>query len=173
MKREIKTATINQYNTVFSEYGENGTIILAEYAGINVADMKVLRSKLTTNGAKMSVVKNRLAKIALEGTKCQELSEHFSGPVSMVYSKDPVGAAKVLMDFAKENEALKVTVGVMDGENVDKQQINALSKLPSIDELRAKLLGLLMAAPRDIASVINQMPLGLVRVIKAKSEKNQ
>lgn len=172
MNREQKTELVEHYNGLFSSYSSEGTIILAEYAGIDVASFKVLRNELTKNGGRMVVVKNRLAKIALAESGCEFLSEYFTGPISMAYSKDPVSLTKSLVRFAKKNEALKLKFGVMDGASLDTAKINALSQLPSLDELRAKLLSLIMASPRNIAGILNNLPSSVVRVLKARSEQN-
>lgn len=173
MNREQKKEVIKTYGDLFSDYGSGGAIILAEYAGIDVESFKTLRKKLTMDGGCVVVVKNRLAKIALAETDCEFLHDHFSGPISMAYSKDPVSLAKALSDFAKDNTALKIRAGVMDGASLDAQKIKTLSELPSLDELRAKLLSLLMAAPRNIASILDQMPSRIARVLQAKNDKNE
>lgn len=174
MDKEQKTEVISSYSNIFSEYGSSGTIVLVEYAGIDVAGLKSLRNNLTKGDAQMVVVKNRLAKIALSniGGDCSFLEEYFKGPISIVYSKDPVYLAKSLVSFAKVNEALKLKIGVMDGKSIDISGIKVLSSLPSLDELRAKLLSLLMAPPRGILCILNNLPSGLVRLLKTKNEKD-
>ncbi len=168
MNRDQKLQVVAEYKDVFASYG---TVVLVEYAGINVAQFKSLRKFLYERGGNIVVTKNRLAKIALEGTQFDELSESFAGPVAMAYSKNPVELAKCLVEFSKTNESLVLKKGVMDAEVLTVDKIEALSKLPSLDELRAKLVGLIMAPAGNIVSIINNVPSSLVRVVKAHSEK--
>lgn len=176
MDREQKTEVVSSYSDIFKEYGSSGTIVLVEYAGVDVAGLRFLRNDLTKGGAHMLVVKNRLAKIALSNTNtngdCGFLGEYFKGPISIVYSKDPVHLTKSLVAFSNESKALKLMVGVVDGKSVNVDDIKALSSLPSLDALRSMLLSLFMAPPRNILSVSHNLSSSMVRLLDAKRKKD-
>ncbi len=118
-------------------------------------------------GASFKVTKNRLAKIALKGTKFENLSDHFTGPTAVAASEDPVAAAKVAVEFANKNEKLQIVCGSLETEALDADAVKALAKLPSLDELRGKIIGLIQAPATKVAGVL-QAPSGqLARVFGA------
>ena len=124
-------------------------------------------------GAGFKVTKNRLTKIALQGTKYEDMTDMFTGPTAMGTSSDPVAAAKILVSFAKENDKLTIVGGSMDGKLLDKAGVEALATMPSLDELRAKLVGLVNAPAAKLARV-SQAPAGkLARVIQARADQLQ
>lgn len=166
MNREQKKVAVSQYKEFFNNFG---TVILVEYTGLSVSNFKTLRSALNDNG-RVTVVKNKLAKIALVDSKFSSLTNEFNGQIAVAYSNNPIELAKALVGFAEKNEALKLKVGFMDGEALDSKKIVALSKLPSLDELRAKLVGVIAAPARNIACIINAVPSSVARVIKAKNQ---
>lgn len=149
-----------------------GILLVVQYKGLTVAEMTDLRGRVRAAGAGFKVTKNRLTKIALKETKYYDsLAGLFVGPTAVAYAEDPVAAAKVLADFAKDKEKL-VLVGGAFGETVlDASGIQELAKLPSLDELRAKIVGLLQAPATKIAGVL-QAPAGQVaRVMGAYAAK--
>lgn len=146
-------------------------VLVAHYKGLTVAEMTDLRVKIRNTGAGFKVTKNKLTQRALKGTKFEQISAMFVGPTAIAYSSDPVTVAKVITEFAKVNEKLVVLGGAFGDTMLDTKGIVNLSKLPSLDELRAKIVGLIQAPAQRIASIL-QAPGGQVaRVIGAHSRK--
>ncbi len=169
MDRAEKERMVKHLGDVFER---SGVVVLAHYSGLSVEDMTVLRQRLRASGANMKVVKNRLARLALKGKAGEGASELFRGPVAIAFSEDPVSAPKGIVDFARENEQLVPLGGFMGADVLDEKGINTLASLPSLDELRGKLVGLLQAPASKLARV-TQAPAGQVaRVVKAYAEKN-
>ena len=153
------------------KFAGSGLVVVAHYAGMTVSEITSLRRKMLGAGAGVKIAKNRLTQIALKGTKFENLTDLFTGPTLIAQSHDPVAAAKVAVEFAKGNEKLVVLGGCLDGQKLDIRGIEALAKLPSLDELRARLLGMLQTPATRIAGVV-QAPAGqLARVINAYAEK--
>ena len=169
MNRDEKQAQIEFLQGVF---GDSSIVLVAHNTGLTVAQMTELRGKVRAAGAGFKVAKNRLAKIALKGTAYESITDHFKGPTAIAYSSDPVAAAKALAEFAKANEKLVLLGGAFGNTLLDRQGIEALSKLPSLDELRAKIIGLINAPATKVAGVL-QAPAGqLARVFGAYSSKD-
>ncbi len=146
-------------------------VLVAHYKGLTVAEITDLRVKIRNTGAGFKVTKNKLAQRALTGTKFEQISAMFVGPTAIAYSNDPVAIAKVIAEFAKANEKLVMLGGAFGETLLDAKGVVELSKLPSLDELRAKIIGLIQAPAQRIASVL-QAPGGQVaRVIGAHSRK--
>lgn len=168
MNRAGKVSAVQTLKEVF---GQAGVVVVTHYAGLNVADMTQLRLKLGEGGGTLKVIKNRLAKLALEGAGGAEASDLFRGPVAIAYSADPVSAAKAVWNFAKNNENLVVIGAIMGKETLDSEGVSSLAKLPSLDELRGKIIGVIQAPATKVAGVI-QAPAGqLARVLNAYAEK--
>ena len=169
MDRAGKAAALETLKGVFEE---SGSVVVTHYTGLTVAEMTGLRAKLREGGGKLKVIKNRLAKLALDGMGGDAAADLFKGPVAIAYSPDPVAAAKAAADFSKENEKLVIIGAVMDDKVLDKSGVESLAKLPSLDQLRGKLVGLLQAPATKVAGVV-QAPAGqLARVVKAYAEKD-
>ena len=168
MDRTQKAEAVKGLNGLFSDAG---AVIVAHYTGMTVAQMGDLRARLRKAGASFKVAKNRLAMRALEGTPASGISDLFKGPTGIAYSKDPVAAPKVLVAYAKENSKLKILGGVAVGAVLNPEGVKALAELPSLDQLRGKIIGLLQAPATKIAGVL-QAPAGSVaRVISAYANK--
>ena len=151
--------------------GAAGTIVVAHYKGLTVAEMEQLRKQMRQAGGKVRIAKNRLAKLALKQTEIADVTPLLKGPTLLAFSTDPVTAAKVASGFAKTNQKLVILGGAMGKTSLDASGVNALAELPSLDELRAKLAGLVKQPAQKIAAVL-QAPGGQVaRVISAYSEK--
>jgi large subunit ribosomal protein L10 len=164
MDRTQKAEAVQGLNGLFADAG---AVIVAHYTGMTVAQMGDLRARLRKAGASFKVAKNRLAMRALEGTPASGISDLFKGPTGIAYSKDPVAAPKVLVAYAKENSKLKILGGVAVGVVLNPEGVKALAELPSLDQLRGKIIGLLQAPATKIAGVL-QAPAGSVaRVISA------
>jgi large subunit ribosomal protein L10 len=163
-----KSEAVEELNGLFAEAG---AVVVAHYSGMTVAQMGDLRSRLRAAGASFKVAKNRLAKRALEGTPAAGITSLFTGPTGIAYSKDPVAAPKILVAFAKENEKLVILGGVAVGTVLDLKGVQTLAELPSLDALRAKIVGLLQAPATKVAGVL-QAPAGqLARVLSAHAKK--
>jgi large subunit ribosomal protein L10 len=159
--------------TLQSTLNASTTIVVTHQVGMTVAESSDLRGKMREAGAGFKVTKNRIAKLALKGTRYEELEGMFTGPTAIGTSADPVAAAKALVEFAKDNDKLTIIGGSMDGKTLDKAGVEALAKMPSLDELRGKLVGLIQAPAAKIARV-TQAPAGKVaRVIQARSDQLQ
>lgn len=169
MDRAQKAETVESLKGVFAGAG---VVVVGHYSGLTVADMTVLRSRLRQAGAGLKVVKNRLVKLAIDGTQHQGGSHLFTGPTAIAYSEDPIAATKVAVQYAKEKEHF-VVLGALFGDQVlDKQAVTALATLPSLDELRGKLIGLVQAPATKIAGVIAAPGAQLARVINAYATKD-
>lgn len=141
--------------------------VLAEYRGLNVTQLTELRSAARTAGVWVKVVKNNLAKRVIKGSDFECLTEHFVGPVLFSLSDDAVAVAKLMSEFSKENDALKITIGSMQGEIIDQATIKQLAKLPGRDELIAKLLFTMQAPMQKLVATLNEVPSRAVRTFDA------
>jgi len=170
MDRAQKQEAIEALKGVFAD---SGAVVVTHYMGLTVAEMTDLRLRLRKEGAAIKVVKNTLALKALDGKLGDKGEKLFTGPVAIAYGPDAVSAAKIAVQFAKENDKLKLVGGVLDQTNVlDENGVRALATLPSLDELRGKLIGLIQAPATKIAGVL-QAPAGqLARVFNAYATKD-
>lgn len=168
MNREEKAQQIDALNQTLAA---TTLVVVTRQSGLTVAEVSDLRRKMRAGGASYKVTKNRLARLALKGTKFEGIDPLFVGPTAVAVSKDPVAAAKVVVDFAKENEKLTIVGGALGEKLLDAEGVKALASLPSLDQLRAKLLGLLQAPATKIAGVLAAPAGQLARVLKAHSEK--
>ncbi len=152
-------------------FDDAGVVVVTHYAGLTVAEMTQLRTGLREVGGQLKVVKNRLVKRALAGNQGEAASGMFTGPVAIAYSTDPVAAPKAAVDFAKKNDKLVLIGGWMGDLVLDEAGVKSLAALPSLDQLRGKLVGLLQAPATKVAGVV-QAPAGqLARVLKAYADK--
>ena len=157
MNREEKTELLGLLNEVFSNVE---SVVITEYLGLTVAEVNDLRNRIREAGASIRVTKNRIARLAVKGTKFEGLADLFKGPVALAYANDPIAACKACVEFAKTNEKLVIVGGALSTKALTVDEIKELAAIPSMDELRAKLIGLLQAPAAKLA-----------RVTKAYSEK--
>jgi large subunit ribosomal protein L10 len=151
MDKAGKAVALEAYKEVFADAG---VIVVTQYSGLTVTQLTDLRVKLKAEGANLKVIKNRLAKIALDGRGGDAAGAMFVGPVAIAFSPDPVAASKVVAEFAKGNEKL-VLVGALMGDMVlDQNAVKQLASLPSLDQLRGKIIGLIQAPATKIAGVV-------------------
>jgi large subunit ribosomal protein L10 len=150
-----------------------GSVVVAHYAGITVAQMNDLRSKMRIAGGTVKVAKNRLARIALQGTGSEGIIELFKGQTLIAYSKDPVAAPKVASDFAKGNDRLVILGGAMGSTALNADGVKALATMPSLDELRARIVGMIKTPATRIAQVVNAPAAQLARVFGAYARKDE
>jgi large subunit ribosomal protein L10 len=168
MDRAQKAESIETLKGVFADAG---AVVVTHYMGLTVAEMTDLRGRLRSEGAKLKVVKNTLVHKALDGRTGEAGDALFKGPVAIAYGPDPVSAAKVSTQYAKENDKFTVVGAVMGDEVLDASAVSALATLPSLDQLRGKIVGLLQAPATKIAGVL-QAPGGqIARVIGAYAAK--
>ena len=170
MSRAEKEAEIQELSDRFSN---DELVVVTHYAGLTVSDITQLRGDLRKEGASFKVTKNSLAKRALKGTQFEPIEGLFSGPTGVASSKDPVAAAKVAHKFAKDNDNLIILGGALGDKVLDVKGIEALAKMPSLDEVRATIAGLIMAPARNIASLIGAPGSKVAAAIQAAGEKAQ
>ena len=169
MDRAQKAEAIETLKGVFAD---SGAVVVTHYLGLTVAEMTDLRTRLRKEGATLQVVKNTLAAKALDGRAGQGGDALFKGPVAIAYAKDPVSAAKVTTDYAKTNDKFSVVGAVLGSTVLDDKGVGALATLPSLDQLRATLIGLIQAPATKVAGVL-QAPAGqLARVFNAYATKD-
>jgi large subunit ribosomal protein L10 len=154
-------------------FSEMNLVVVTQQSGMTVAEASDLRRKMLEAGASYKVTKNRLTRLALEGTKYEALKELFTGPTAIAVSDDPVAAAKVCVEFAKANEKLTIVGGAMGETTLDPDAIKALATLPSLDELRGKLIGVLQAPATKVAGVVQAPASQLARVFSAYGSQGE
>jgi large subunit ribosomal protein L10 len=167
--RAEKSATVTSLGEVFKA---TKVVVVAHYSGLTVAQMQNLRRQMRQAGASVKVAKNRLAKIALEGSDVASISSLLKGQTVIAYSGDPIAAPKVAVDFAKTNEQFVILGGAMGKTTLDANGVKALAALPSLDELRAKIVGLVQAPATKIAQVVVAPASKLARVVQAYASKS-
>jgi len=170
MDRAAKKELIGTLGEVFKT---TNVVVVAHYSGLTVAQMQILRKQMKQAGATVKVAKNRLAKIALEGSDVASIGPLLKGPTLIAYSVDPVAAPKVAVDFAKTNEQFVILGGAMGTTALDLNGVKALASLPSLDELRAKIAGLLVAPATKIAQLANAPAAKVARVVQAYAMKSE
>lgn len=154
-------------------FGSVNLVVVTRPSGLTVAESTELRRRMREAGASFKVTKNRLTRLALKGTKFEALSGLLVGPTAMAFSSDPVAAARVAVKFSEENQKLAILGGVLFQQSLDAEGVKTLAKLPSLDELRAKLVGMLQTPATRIAGVL-QAPAGqLARVLNAHAQKGE
>jgi len=168
--RAGKNELVAALNAVFKT---TKVVVVAHYSGLTVAQMQTLRRQMKHAGAAVKVAKNRLAKIALDGTDVATIAPLLKGPTLIAYSVDPVAAPKVAVDFAKANERFVILGGAMGKTPLNSDGIKALAALPSLDELRAKMIGLIQAPATKLAQLLNAPGAQLARVVQAYADKGE
>ena len=168
MDRDQKTAAVAELNRTFSEVG---VVVVTRNLGLTVAQSTVLRNKMRDAGATYKVSKNKLAKIAMDGTDYSSLGDMLTGPVGLASSIYHVAAAKVVVEFAKTNDKFEIVGGAMGATTLDVDGVKALATLPSLDELRAKIVGLIVAPATKLATITQAPAAQLARVLSAYAEK--
>ena len=154
-------------------FENSAMVVVTHYSGLTVSELGSLRREMRNAGAKFKVTKNRLTRRAIDGTKFDHLKEMFIGPTAIAYSNDPVAPAKVAVKFAKSNEKLVLLGGGLGDEVLDVAGIKELASLPSLEELRAKVLGIITMPATRIAKILNSPSEQVARLISAKSDQNK
>jgi large subunit ribosomal protein L10 len=168
MNRTEKAELIETLNSAF---GVATSVVVTHQTGMTVAESGELRQKMREVGATYKVTKNRVTKLALQGTPFEDLAEFFTGPTAVSTSSDAIAAARTIFEFTKTNDKVSIVGGGLDGKILSKEEVVALAKLPSLDELRGKIVGLLQAPAGKVAGVIGAPAGGLARVIKARAKQ--
>jgi large subunit ribosomal protein L10 len=169
LERAAKNEAVTALGEIFKA---TKVVVVAHYSGLTVVQMQTLRKQMKQVGASVKVAKNRLAKIALEGSDVASIAPLLKGPALIAYSGDPVAAPKVAVDFAKTHERFVILGGAMGKTSLDLNGVKALAALPSLDELRAKIVGLIQAPATKIAQVVNAPGAKLARVVQAYASKS-
>jgi large subunit ribosomal protein L10 len=170
MDRQQKEELVSSLNATLAQ---QNFIAITLNKGLTVAEAQALRKAMREAGAGYKVAKNRLARLAIAGTKFENLSDLFKGPTAIAYSTDPVAAAKVCAKFAKDNKKLEIIGGNLNGQKLDVAGVETLATLPSLDELRGKIIGLVQAPATKIAGVVQAPAAQLARVLAARAKQGE
>lgn len=170
MNRAQKAEVVESLSGMFVN---SGVVVVTHYTGLSVAEISDLRGRMREVGANFKVTKNRLAKRALTDTDKSPLTEFFTGPTAIAFSDDPVAAPKIAVKFAKENEKLVILGGMMGETLLDVNGVEALAELPSLDELRAKIVGMIATPATRIAQVTSAPAGQLARVLNAYAQQGE
>ena len=167
MNKERKLNYIKEMTTHFDK---SEAIIVTHYQGLTVKQLDELRQKMREHGIIFKITKNRITKIALEKTKCKELSDLFSGPTAVALSQDAIASAKILTNFSKVHKSLKILGGIMGNDILDVSGVENVAILPSLDEARAKIIGILRSPAQKIASIL-LAPASKIAILALKKSK--
>jgi large subunit ribosomal protein L10 len=168
MDRSQKADAVAELNRTFNEVG---VVVVTRNLGMTVKQSTDLRNKMRAAGASYKVSKNKLARIAAEGTDYSVIADLLTGPTALSTSADPVTAAKIVAEFAKTNDKLEIVGGAMGSQLLDAEGVKALATMPSLDELRAKIVGLIVAPATKIATITQAPAAQIARVLSAYAEK--
>ena len=169
MERAAKEALVTVLHEVFNNAG---VVVVTHYSGLSVAQMTDYRNRMRAAGGSDKVTKNRLAKIALKDADIGDITELLTGPTCLAYSDDPIAAAKIAVEYSKSNDKLVILGGAMGSSVLDANGVKALAALPSLDELRGTLIGLIQAPATKIVRTINEPGGQLARVLQAKATQD-
>ena len=164
MDRARKESVVAELNQIFKD---SGVVVVAHYAGLSVADMSDLRLRMRKAGGAVRVAKNKLVRIALEGSECQNMANLFSGQTVMIHSEDQVAAAKVAVDYASENEKLVILGGSMGANALDSSSVVQVSKMPSREEVISSILGMFGAPASNIVGAFAAPASNLAATVSA------
>ena len=151
MNKEKKQSYISEMT---DQFDRAESVLVTHYQGLTVKQLDELRSKMREHGIQFKITKNRITKIALEKTKCKDLSNLFTGPTAVAFAKDAIISAKILTKFSKDNEKLKILGGIMGSEILDVEGVKNVASLPTLDEARAKIIGILRSPAQKITSIL-------------------
>ena len=169
MSKENKKGYIEEMKKVFSS---SEAVMIAQYQGLNVRELDTLRKELREKGIIFKVTKNRITKIALKDSPCKDLEKYFNGPTAAAMSSDAITSAKILTKFAKSHKKLKIVAGFMDGKVLDQKEVAIIATLPSLEEARAKIVGILSSPAQKLVSILLAPGSKIANLARAKSLKN-
>jgi len=170
VNREEKAELVDSLRQTFNT---SEVVVITHQTGLTVAEVERLRAKVREAGAGYKVTKNRLARLALQGTQYENLTDHFTGPTSVTTAQDPVAAAKAVVEFANSNEKLIIIGGGLGENPLTADEIKALAKVPPIEELRAKIVGMLQTPASRMVGVLTATGGGIARVLAARGEQSE
>ena len=151
MNKEAKKNYVEEMKKNFSS---NESVMVAQYQGLNVNELDELRKNLREKGILFKITKNKITKIAIKETQVKDLEKYFTGPTAAAISSDPISTAKILTNFAKSHDKLKIVAGFMDGKVLDKKEVAIIATLPSLEEARAKIVGILASPAQKLVSIL-------------------
>ena len=169
MNKEAKKNYVEEMKKNFSS---NESVMIAQYQGLNVNELDKLRKELREKGIIFKVTKNRITKIAIKDTPIKDLEKFFTGPTATAISSDPISTAKILTKFAKTHSKLKIVAGFMDGKVLDQKEVAIIATLPSLEEARAKIIGILSSPAQKLMSILLAPGSKIANLARAKSLKN-
>ncbi len=169
MNKESKKNYIQEMKKVFTS---SEAVVIAQYQGLNVKELDSLRKELREKGILFKITKNRITKIALKDSPCKGLEKYFTGPTAAAMSSDAITSAKILTKFAKSNNKLKIIAGFMDGKVLDQKEVAVIATLPSLEEARAKIVGILATPAQKLVSILLAPGSKIANLARAKSLKN-
>ena len=169
MNKEAKKNYIEEMKKNFSS---NEAIMIAQYQGLNVKELDELRKELRDQGILFKITKNRITKIAIKDSPVKDLEKYFSGPTAAAMSSDPITTAKILTKFAKSHSKLKIVAGFMDGKVLDDKEVAIIATLPSLEEARANIVGILASPAQKLISILLAPGSKIANLARAKSLKN-
>ena len=161
----------NYISEIESQFKNNEAVIVTHYQGLTMTQLDDLRSKMREHGIKFQITKNRITKLALEKTKCKDLSGLFTGPTAVAFSSDAIISARILSKFAKDNENLKLLGGIMGEEVLDQAGVQNVANLPTLDEARAKIVGILATPASKFVSILLARSEKMSNLTPENSEK--
>ena len=144
----------NYITEMANQFEKSKAVMVTHYQGLTMPQLDELRSKMRDHGIVFKITKNRITKLALEKTRCKDLSNLFSGPTAVAFSEDAIMSARILSNFAKDNQNLKLIGGIMENEILDQEAVQNVANLPTLDEARAKIIGILNASASKIVSIL-------------------
>ena len=169
MNKQSKKNYIEEMKKNFSS---NESVMIAQYQGLNVVELDALRKELREKGIIFKITKNRITKIAIKDSPVKELEKYFTGPTAAALSSDPITTAKILTKFAKSHNKLKIVAGFMDGKVLDEKEVAIIATLPSLEEARAQIVGILATPAQKLVSILLAPGSKIANLARAKSLKN-
>ena len=167
-----KEAKKNYVEEMKKNFTTNESVMIAQYQGLNVTELDKLRKELREKGILFKITKNRITKIAIKETPVKELEKFFTGPTAAAISSDPITTAKILTKFAKSHDKLKIVAGFMDGKVLDQKEVAIIATLPSLEEARAKIVGILATTAQKLVSILLAPGSKIANLARAKRLKN-
>ena len=162
----------NYIKNMTAEFENSEAVLVTHYQGLTVKQLDDLRKQMREHGIKFQITKNRITKLALKNSKCKNLTDLFTGPTAVALSKDAITSAKILTKFSKENKSLKILGGIMGEEVLDVAGVANVATLPTLDEARAKIVGILASPAQKLVSILLAPGSKIANLARAKSLKN-
>ena len=168
MSKDAKKNYVEEMKKTFTD---NESVMIAQYQGLNVNELDTLRKELREKGILFKITKNRITKLALKETPKKDLEKYFTGPTAAAISSDPISTAKILTKFSKSNDKLKIIAGFMDGKILDEKEVSVIATLPSLEEARAKIVGILATPAQKLISILLAHSKKMANLAPAEEKK--